>query len=466
LNDIVEVLRGLPYFTDLPLALLDQVCRQSEKIDVADETTIIEEDSLSEDMFVIVDGQLRVTKHGHDREVVLATLGPGEVVGEIALLDNAPRTASVTTNVPSTLIRIPAEAFESLIDDSRVVRRMFRTVTSRLRGIEDTLRHEERMAALGRMAAQLMHELNNPAAAVGRSMARAEEVYLALGDATIALSGTGALVGVTLPVPDKPADLDPLARSELEDEVASWLEELGVPDPWELAPALVADGWMRSVLDEVTAEYDRETASKFANWLGLRCLASQLIGEIRIAAGRISELVRVVKNYSYLDQGPVQEVDPTEGIRDTLILLKHKLRGIETVVDIEPDLPTIEASGRDLNQVWTNLIDNAAEAMDGAGTLTIRAVAEDGTVVVRVADTGPGIGPDVRQRIFDPFFTTKAPGQGTGLGLHTVHTIVTRSGGEIAVDSGATGTTFTLRFPTSSPQGGVRADETAPGNGR
>jgi len=171
LSDIAEVLRGLPYFADLPQGLLDQVCRESERIEVEAETTIIEEDSLSEDMFVIVDGELRVTKMGTDREVVLATLGPGEVVGEIALLDNAPRTASVTAISKSSLIRIPANAFEDLIEDSRVVRRMFRTVTSRLRGIEDTLRHEERMAALGRMAAQLMHELNNPAAAVGRSMA-------------------------------------------------------------------------------------------------------------------------------------------------------------------------------------------------------------------------------------------------------------------------------------------------------
>jgi signal transduction histidine kinase len=447
LNDIVEVLRGLPYFSDLPQALLDQVCRQSEKTTVPEETTIIEEDSLSEDMFVIVEGQLRVTKHGHDREVVLATLGPGEVVGEIALLDNAPRTASVTANAPSTLIRIPAEAFESLIEDSRVVRRMFRTVTSRLRGIEDTLRHEERMAALGRMAAQLMHELNNPAAAVGRSMARAEEVYVALGEATIQLSGIGDLLDRPIPVPDKPTDIDPLTRSALEDEVATFLSDLEVADAFELSPALVEDGWTVEILEDTVSGLDRETAARFSHWLGLRVLASQLIGEVRIAAGRISELVRVVKNYSYLDQGPVQQINPTEGIRDTLILLKHKLRGIETIVDIEPDLPTIEASGRDLNQVWTNLIDNAADAMGGSGTLTIRAAMEDGTVVVAITDTGPGIDPEVRERIFDPFFTTKAPGQGTGLGLHTVHTIVTRSGGTISIDSDSTGTTFTLRFP-------------------
>jgi signal transduction histidine kinase len=449
LSDIAEVLRGLPYFSDLPQALLDQVCRNSERITVEPGTTIIEVDSLSEDMFVIVDGELTVTKKGADREVTLASLGPGEVVGEIALLDNAPRTASVTTATRATLIRIPANAFEDLIEDSRVVRRMFRTVTSRLRGIEDTLRHEERMAALGRMAAQLMHELNNPAAAVGRSMARAEEVYVDLGEATIELAGIDGLIEGAIPVPDKPENLDPLTRSGLEDEVIGWLEQLGVPDAGELGAALVADGWNRDLLEETVSGLEGETRARFIRWLGLRVLASQLIGEVRIAASRISELVRVVKNYSYLDQGPVQRIDPTDGIRDTLILLKHKLRGIDTVVDIEPDLPQIEASGRDLNQVWTNLIDNAADAMDGSGTLTIGAAREGDAVMVRISDTGPGIDPDVMSRIFDPFFTTKAPGQGTGLGLHTVHTIVNRTGGQIKVESGPEGTTFIITFPVS-----------------
>jgi signal transduction histidine kinase len=324
---------------------------------------------------------------------------------------------------------------------------MFRTVTSRLRGIEDTLRHEERMAALGRMAAQLMHELNNPAAAVGRSMARAEEVYVALGEATIDRAGIADLIDREIPVPERPEGIAPLSRSGLEEDVASWLEDLDVPDAWELAAALVAEGWDRGLLQETVTGLDRDIASKFSRWLGLRIFASQLIGEVRIAAGRISELVRVVKNYSYLDQGPVQRIDPTDGIRDTLILLKHKLRGIETIVDIEPGLPQIEASGRDLNQVWTNLIDNAADAMDGSGTLTIQASRDDDAVVVRVSDTGPGIPPEVMSRIFDPFFTTKAPGQGTGLGLHTVHTIVNRTGGDITADSSPSGTTFTLRFP-------------------
>jgi signal transduction histidine kinase len=450
LNDIADVLRGIPYFADLPQALLDRVCRESERLTVPAETTIIEEDSLSVDMYVVVDGEIRVTKRGTDREVVLATRGPGTVVGEIALLDNAPRTASVTTSTPATLIRIPAGAFEALLEDARVTRRMFRMVISRLRGIEETFRHEERMAALGRMAAQLLHELNNPAAAASRAMAMSQTVYRALGDAAVKLAGSGELMNRDIPAAGKKGDLDPIARSELEDAMTSWLTDLGVEDPWELAPALVADGFGVQTLEQATEGLTEETKALLARWLGLRCLASQLLDEARIAVGRISELVRVVKNYSYLDQAPVQEIDPTEGIPDTLILLKHKLRGIETVLDIAPDLPKIEASGRDLNQVWTNLIDNAADAMDGSGTLTIRATRDDGDVSVRISDTGPGIAAEVKERIFDPFFTTKGPGQGTGLGLHTVHTIVTRSGGEISVDSDSSGTTFNLRFPSST----------------
>ena len=460
MTDIAEVLRGLPYFSDLPQLLLERVCRESERIEVPADTRIIEEGSLSEDMYVVVDGDLRVSKRGHDHDVVLASLGPGEVVGEIALLDNAPRTASVTAATDSTLIRIPAEAFEALIGDSRVVRRMFRTVTSRLRGIEDTLRHDERMSALGRMAAQLMHELNNPAAAVSRAMARSQDIYQALGDAAVKLASSGELTNREIPSADKHEDIDPLTRSELEDRMATWLVGLGVEDAWDLAPALVADGFSVESLEVAIEGLTDETKAVFARWLGLRCLASQVLDEARIAVGRISELVRVVKNYSYLDQAPIQEIHPTEGIKDTLILLKHKLRGIEIVLEVEPDLPTIEASGRDLNQVWTNLIDNAGDAMNGQGTLTIRAAREGGDVVVTISDTGPGIDAEVKDRIFDPFFTTKEPGKGTGLGLHTVHTIVTRSNGEISVDSDTSGTTFRLKFPPSG--GKVRDVETAP----
>jgi signal transduction histidine kinase len=172
-----------------------------------------------------------------------------------------------------------------------------------------------------------------------------------------------------------------------------------------------------------------------------------VVGELGIGAKRISELVRVVKEYSFLDRAPVQEIDPTEGIADTLILLKHKLKEIEVILEFADDLHRVEAAGRDLNQVWTNLIDNACDAMEGIGKLTIEASNDGDEIVVKVTDTGPGIDEETAARVFDPFFTTKEPGKGTGLGLHTVHNIITRSGGRISVSSDSSGTTFEVRLP-------------------
>ena len=455
MTTIAETLRSLPYFADLDDDLLDGVCESSEEIEIAAGTRIIEEGSHSEEMYVVVSGQLEVAKKGSKRNIVLATLGPGEVVGEIALLDGAPRTASVLATTPARLIRIPASAFEELISDSRVVRRMFRTVTARLRSSEENLRHEERMAALGRMAAQLMHELNNPAAAVGRSAASLAEVYRQLSDATMILAEPEADLGGRLEAPTPPTHLDPVTRSEMQEDLADWLEQHGVKEPWALAPPLVEEGWFVAGLESATRGLDRRATAALARWIGLRCLASQMIAEVKIGADRISDLVRIVRDYSYLDQAPIQEIDPTAGIADTLVLLKHKLKQIEVITDFEPDLARIEAPGRDLNQVWTNLIANAADAMPEGGTLTITSGSYGDSVVITVADTGTGIDPESLERVFDPFFTTKEPGEGAGLGLHTVHTIVARTGGTIEVTSGAEGTTFTLTFPSV----GSRAEE-------
>lgn len=441
-----EILRGLPYFADLSDDLIESVCELSEQIDLESGDVIIEEGSESEEMYVVAEGELVVTKLSGGKEVELARINPGEVVGEIALLDEAPRTATVAASAKTLAIRIPVSAFETLLGDPRVVRRMFRTVTSRLRGIEDTLRHEERMAALGKMAAQLMHELNNPAAAVGRSAQELSRIYDDLGREaeTLALSlGEGA----ELVAPDPPPKMSSLERSDAEDVIAMWLSDHAIADAWELAPALVEAGWTTDLLERATEQLDPNLVTHFARWLALREMAEQVIDEVGIGARRISELVRIVKEYSYLDQAPIQEINPTAGIADTLVLLKHKLGDIEVVTDFADDLSAIEAPGRDLNQVWTNLIDNAADAMEGGGTLAITARNGQGSVVITVADDGSGMPADVAERIFDPFFTTKEPGKGTGLGLHTVHTIINKVGGDITVDSTPDGTTFTVTLP-------------------
>lgn len=441
-----DILRNLPYFADLPDELLKRVCEGSEQLELAPGTVIIEEGSDSEEMYVVVEGQLSVTKVSNAKEVELAKLGPGEVVGEMALLDNAPRAATVTAIDESLLIKVPVAAFEDLIKDSRVVRRMFRTVTSRLRDIEDTLRHEERMAALGRMAAQLMHELNNPAAAVARSTQELDRIYLDLGKESGALAGS--LIGDRgLPQPEAPTGMSAMVRSDAEDAMARWLDEHDVADPWDLAPGLVEAGWTGELLAGTTEGMSEELAAHLIRWIALRATAQQVIGEIGIGARRISELVRVVKDYSYLDQAPVQEIEPTSGIEDTLILLKGKLRDIDVELEFDDDLAHVEVPGRDLNQVWTNLIDNAADAMNGNGTLTISAANVPDGVAIKIADTGSGMTPEVVDRVFDPFYTTKEPGKGTGLGMHTVHTIISRAGGAIEVESSPSGTIFTITLP-------------------
>jgi signal transduction histidine kinase len=448
LSTTSEVLRGLPYFSDLPAELLERVASSSDRLEVPSGDLIIEEGSDSGEMYVVVSGELSVTKQSAGKEVDLARIGPGEVVGEIALLDQAPRTASVSALVDSTLIRVPVSAFEDLLSDPRVVRRMFHTVTSRLRGIEDTLRHEERMAALGRMAAQLMHELNNPAAAVARSTSELAKLHgeLDLEVEALATAYDNPTVLASIEKPDRA--LSGLERSGAEDEMAQWLTEIDVDDPWQIAPALVEAGWSVEALKDVVAESSDELKAHEVRWIGLILATRQVMSELVIAARRVSELVRVVKEYSFVDRAPVQEIDPTDGIRDTLILLKHKLSDIDVVVDFEEPVPHIEAPGRDLNQVWTNLIDNAADAMgESGGTLTIASRNIENFLVITFSDTGPGIPQDVAARIFDPFFTTKEPGKGTGLGLHTVHTVLSRIGGSIVLSTGPDGTTFRVTLP-------------------
>lgn len=425
MSDIADLLVVIPYFAELSPELLDEIAEESEVVDVPDATVVIEEGDAADSMYVVLDGYLEVTKLNEGRQVVLNQVGPGEVVGEMGLLEDAPRGATVTATSESRLLRVPVAVFRELVEDPQFLLDLLKTVIRRLRSTEATLRHEERMAALGKMAAQLMHELNNPAAAVARSSKQLADVLATMGSASTSPSGE--------------APLSALDRADREEALGLWLDGLGVARPWELAAALTAGGY--------TADDLAGTEPDDVESVALSLMASQLAREVGIGAGRISELVRVVKEYSFVDQAPIQDVDVRSGIDDTLVLLGHKLRDFEVEVSYAEDLGTIEAPGRDLNQVWTNLIDNAADAMGPGDRLKIEARRDADQIVVNVTNTGEPIAADVLPRIFDPFFTTKAPGKGTGLGLHTVHSVLARMGGSIDARSDESGTAFTVRLP-------------------
>jgi signal transduction histidine kinase len=315
------------------------------------------------------------------------------------------------------------------------------------------------LAALGTLSAGLAHELNNPAAAVKRSAGRLRETLAdlqrldaELGSLGLDPRGSDVLSTLRRELPQRaaaPPGLDPLERGDRGDEVGAWMEDQGVDDPSELASAIVALGWRSSDLEALAAPFTRRQKPVFLAWLAAGCSAYALLDEVSQGAERISEIVGAVKSYSRLDPTTVQTVDVHEGLDNSLVILRHKLReGVSVAKEYAAGLPRIEAYAGELNQVWTNLIDNAVDAMNGRGELRIRTSGDDQRVVVEITDTGRGIPAENQARIFDAFFTTKPVGAGTGLGLHITYKIVVQQHhGGIRVESQPGRTTFRVTLP-------------------
>lgn len=439
----IDALRQTPLFADLEPEHLERLAADAEPMSLRAGEFLIREGDQADDMFVVVAGELEVTKRSGSSEIPLARVGPGAIQGELAALERGQRMASVRAITDAEVLRIPYAAVRDLLSAGPdAALGMIRTVIVRLRGMEASLRQREKLAGLGTLAAGLAHELNNPAAAIRRSVEALDQA-IANRDVLQPPRGLMSLRPVASPA------LDGLARADAVDEVG----EL-VVDP-AMAVALVDAGWTADALRGALAGMDPGAAKAAAAWLAASASVETLLAEVRMAGDRISEIVGAVKSYAYLDQAPAQRIDVRKGIDDTLVILRHKLTGIEVARDYDPHLPEIEAWGSELNQVWTNLIDNAADAMDGKGAIAIHAERTDGDDVrVTICDTGPGIPPDVLPKLFEPFFTTKPPGVGSGLGLHISHNVVVRHGGRIDVESAPGRTCFSVTLRLTLPPDG------------
>jgi len=464
MSTAVDFLRKQLLFAGLSEEDLIWLELMSQPVSISAGEYLMREGGPGDGLYIASEGEFEVVKRSGNQDVPIAVRGPGEIFGEMSLLDGTPHSASVRALKDSHLFKISGAVFRDLLATRpQATLVILRTVTEHLRHTEAMLRQNEKMAALGTLSAGLAHELNNPAAAAKRSAAQ-------LRDALVEWQRAAAeLVALTLDARQKeslntlrgematranaPVKLDPLTRSDREDTFQEWLERRGVDEAWQIAPSLVTFGWDAKRMEELDGVFGVHLPVVI-RWLGVGYSVYALLDEVSQSTERISEIVKAVKSYAYLDQAPIQQVDVHEGLENTLVILRHKLKeGIRVTRDFAPNLPRLEAYGSELNQVWTNIIDNAIDAMQGKGELRLRTYRKDECVVVEVADNGPGIPAEIQPRVFEPFFTTKPPGIGTGLGLHISYNIIEKHQGQIKIDSRPDETIFQVSLPIQLRRG-------------
>jgi signal transduction histidine kinase len=455
-----DFLRSVDLFAELSDSDLRSLSQNISELHLAAGEDLFVEGDPGDRAYIIREGKLEILTASGGREVLIAVRHVGELIGEVALLQEAPRSATVRAHVDSMLLAIEKEHFDALVDRSpSALKGMLRTILARLRETQNALYESERMAIIGQNTAETVHDLNNPTSAIQRAAEQLGpelEVQKQARTKLESLELTQEQMGILIEERTKGAErankapeLDALARSDREADLEAWLEARGIEDAWEVAPTLVDVGFDESDLAVLGDQFEEKQLPQVLSYLSGDFTVQHLLAEIRSAATSISNIIEAYKAYVYLDQAPVQDVDIHKGLDGTLLILGGKLKeGISVRKEYAPDLPKIMAYGSELNQVWTNLIKNAADALEGKGEIVLRTRPDDGWVVVEIQDNGPGVPPELHEKIFETGFTTKSREEGTGLGLGSSRKIVEeRHRGEISLTSEPGNTRFEVRLP-------------------
>jgi signal transduction histidine kinase len=457
-TSLAQQLKVVPVFSDLPEEDLAWLAARMDLAHYNAGDVIVAEGSPADRMVVILEGETRGQRGRAVGDGRTYSARAPHVTGMLpySRLTHIPLTMRAMT--PATIASLAVSHFPEMLERMPALGpKLVAVLADRIRETTKTDQQQEKLTALGKLSAGIAHELNNPAAAVRNAAVNLPQVVRALRTAGLHLDMRG------LPLEDRiflariecdwskdhpPMAMDSLERSDREEGIGEWLESRRVPNARQIAPDLVDAGCDLQTLRGLSTRFDDETLADVVTRLSAAFTLNRLVEQIESGTSRIAELVHAIKQYSYMDQSAEQEIDVHEGLENTLIMLHYRLKqGVEVLREYDRSIPRICARGTELNQVWTNLIDNAIDAMNGRGDLLVRTAGEFGGILVEIRDNGPGIPPEIRDRIFEPFFTTKPVGEGTGLGLDTVYRIVHKHRGQVRVDSEPGRTSFQVRLP-------------------
>ena len=450
-----ELLR-VPAFADLPDDQITWFISQSQEISLKASEPYLHQGDPADAMFVVLEGTLQ-GRGEFGGETFFFTSKAGDIVGVLPFSRMKFYTVSGRALTDSRVLRFPAALFPQLIQKMPdLTQRLVNLMSDRIREATRIEQQRDRLAGLGKLSAGLAHELNNPASAAKRASSQLRNTLKRIRDASHELGRRDLSLAQKAEIEKLETSLiqqdgpppDTLSISMLEEEIDSLFRSHGQDDLWQLASDLAHKNVKPAALEPLFATLDAETARAALLRIAASVEIANLLNEIESSTARISDLVRAIKEYTYMDQAPVQNVDIVKSLETTLTILNHKLkRGVAVQRDYQRVPFLVNSFGSELNQVWTNIIDNAIGAMDGKGELRVRTYRDDSCVVVEIGDNGPGISATVLPHIFEPFFTTKAVGEGTGLGLDTAQRIVRKHRGNIQVTSKPGDTRFQVWLP-------------------